>query len=126
MSQPLVYDETFRAAIAPIRIMEKTADYPYWSVLLTDNNSPLEVFDSEGHSGGGNGWTSIARHVLAESAFDGMAEEMRFDPEAGMFVAYSDNKQAVLLLAQRLKEVHSDEDELRRIIRAIPEAEWSD
>ena len=67
------------------------------SVCLNVGNYKSEIFitrDQEGFEGNGYDWTSLAKVFLDEQKPE-LKKDIRFDPEAGMFCAYSSNENAL-------------------------------
>jgi len=67
------------------------------SVCLNVGKYKADVFqtrEDEGFEGNGYDWVSLAQVFLDELKPE-LAEIVKFDPEASMFCAYSDNKEAL-------------------------------
>lgn len=67
------------------------------SVCLDANTYKQEIFNSreeDGFEGNGYDWTSLAKVFLDEQKPE-LKKDIRFDPEAGMFCAYSSNENAL-------------------------------
>jgi hypothetical protein len=110
--------------IAPLFLVEPHAPGADFSLCLADAHSPIELFEEEGHSGNGYAWGSVARVALADLGID--EESIRFDSEAGTFVAISPSREEVEALGRALAALLRDEEALRRAIRAVPEDDWDD
>ncbi|PWN66121.1 immunity 51 family protein [Chryseobacterium oncorhynchi] len=64
-----------------------------FSVCLDAGSYKQEIFDAradEGFEGSGYDWGSLAQVFLEEKRPD-LSDSIRFDPEGGMFCAYSSN-----------------------------------
>ncbi len=84
------------------------------SVCLTVGEYLNEVFETradEGFEGGGYDWESLAQVFLNEKRPD-LLEKIDFDPEASMFVAYSEDKQALRDFIISFKEVCDKREEV--------------
>lgn len=84
------------------------------SLMLTNFDEKGYIFDEkseEGWEGGGYDWASLAQVVLDEQSPE-LKEEVHFDPEADMFVAYG-NKDVILTFAKVLKKAYDDDSVLR-------------
>ena len=67
------------------------------SVCLNVGEYKAEIFqtrEDEGFEGNGYDWASLAQVFLDELKPE-LTEIVKFDPEASMFCAYSDNKEAL-------------------------------
>ena len=81
------------------------------SVILNVGEYKSEVFltrEDEGFEGNGYDWASLAFVFLEEYAKD-LKDKISFDPEASMFCAYSDDKEAVLDFIKRFRALCEDE-----------------
>jgi len=70
-----------------------------------------ELFDSragEGFVGNGYDWTSLAQ-VFLDERMPNLTGLVLFDPEAGMFTAYSDNREALRRFALAFKDACEDD-----------------
>jgi len=85
------------------------------SVILGAGEYKQELFRTradEGFEGNGYDWTSLAV-VFLEERMPELSGVVRFDPEAGMFSAYSDNRQAVVRFAIAFKTACEDDALIR-------------
>jgi len=100
--------EQFEKEIAPFFWVEQSSSV---SVCLTVDNAYLqEVFDTraeEGFIGNGYDWESLARVFLEEQCSD-LCGKISFDPEADMFCAYSDDKDALANFILQFKKACED------------------
>lgn len=81
------------------------------SLILNVGRYKHEIFQTraeEGFEGNGYDWGSLAA-VFLEEKMPHLVDIIRFDPEAGMFAAYSDNKEAILSFAIAFKEACEDD-----------------
>ena len=73
-----------------------------------------EIFEAradEGFEGGGYDWASIATVFLHES-LPHLADVVRFDPEAGLFSAYSSDEEALRTFITGFKDACEEEGRL--------------
>ncbi|MHC5310921.1 immunity 51 family protein [Myroides sp. LJL116] len=81
------------------------------SVCLNVGQYKTEIFqtrEQEGFEGNGYDWTSLASVFLEEQTPE-LQGEIEFDPEAGMFCAYSSNGDALKTFIIAFKEACEDE-----------------
>ena len=101
--------EEFEKEIAPFFWVESERSV---SVCLNTGKYYLqEVFSTrsdEGFEGNGYDWESLARVFLEEKMPD-MTEKINFDPEAGMFCAYSEDGEALQRFVRSFKNACEDE-----------------
>ena len=86
---------SFSEQIAPFFWVETTSGF---SACLDAGDYKNEVFQAraeEGFEGNGYDWTSLAQVYLDEQCTAEIQSEIGFDPEAGMFCAYSENEEAL-------------------------------
>lgn len=94
------------------------------SVILNAGVYKQELFrtrKSEGFEGSGYDWGSLAA-VFLEERLPELSGVIRFDPEAGMFCAYSNNRQAIVRFARAFKAACEDDAVIRDLFsRAEPD-----
>ena len=76
------------------------------SICLYVGQYKADVFrarEDEGFEGNGYDWASLAQ-VFVDESEPGWAGVIEFDPEASMFCAYSDDKEALKNFATAFKE----------------------
>lgn len=95
-----------------------------FSLLLSKFAPADEVFAEAGHEGGGYGWETIAKQVVADNP--DLAGRLSFDPEGSMFCAYGSDPPALEQLGAELARLFHNPPELRAIIERIPEDAWDD
>ncbi len=81
------------------------------SLILNVGKYKHEIFQTraeEGFEGNGYDWESLAA-VFLEEKMPHLVDILKFDPEAGMFAAYTDNKEAILGFAIAFKEACDDD-----------------
>jgi hypothetical protein len=88
------------------------------SLILSDRHmvARTHIFEerSEGWLGNGYDWTSIARVVVEERLPD-LRNDLKFDSEAGMFVAIG-SIEALKRLGEEMKKVFDDETSIRDLL----------
>jgi len=103
----------FAAKIKPFLLVEH--DSGSLSMILNVGNYKDEIFQTranEGFEGNGYDWGSLAAIFLIEK-MPQLADDIRFDPEAGMFCAYSDNREALQSFAIQFKDACEDDAVIR-------------
>lgn len=100
--------EQFKIDITPFTWVEQSTSV---SVCLCVEGGYLqEVFDTraeEGFIGNGYDWGSLAQVFLDEKCPD-LQEKISFDPEADMFCAYSEDRDALAEFIWQFKNVCGD------------------
>lgn len=99
--------EQFENEIAPFGWVEHEKSV---SVCLNAGEYLQEVFDTradEGFEGSGYDWESLAQVFLKEKCSD-LPDKINFDPEADMFCAYSEDKDALADFVFRFKKACED------------------
>ena len=94
---------TFKEQIAPFSWVEH--DKSFSLLLYKVGEYKNEIFETrvdEGFEGGGYDWESLARVFLNEK-MPKLAEIVKFDSEASMFCAYSENAESLKLFAIEFK-----------------------
>ncbi|MER6914847.1 immunity 51 family protein [Streptomyces sp. NPDC000594] len=115
-----------REDLAPLHLFEYDHQPGSYCLMLTDDAmvATQEIFTALGYDGCGYGWAGVARSVLHHRAPE-LAGRMGFDPEAGMFVAYGDDPEALRLLGVHLRRALTDREALRELIES-GEPDWFD
>ncbi len=100
--------------------------YPYedgvrYGLILSDSRMgpTMETFEAAGRHPGGYGWADVADHLVATEAPE-LEGRFDLDPEAGMFVAYGDDLEALQELAALLHGVFHDLEALSAAAKAAP------
>lgn len=105
--------------LTPFRLLEPRGESTSASLLLTALDAPavLAVFESCGQYGNGYGWEGVARSAVRNRApeLDGRFD---YDPEAGMFVAYGTDIEALRALGAILSAAYADAALLRDLIES--------
>lgn len=90
--------------IAPLKLLEGEGSY---SLMLTEFDRWAETFEQLGQEGGGYGWHGVADALVRLKA-PKLKKKIKYDPEAGMFVAFGPDRDALVQLARLLLEAMSD------------------
>ncbi|URN96516.1 MAG: Imm51 family immunity protein [Candidatus Pristimantibacillus lignocellulolyticus] len=92
------------------------------SLILNVGEYKHEIFQTrteEGFEGNGYDWGSLAAVFLKEK-MPHLVDILRFDPEAGMFAAYTNNKEAILSFAISFREACEDDSLMKDLFsRAV-------
>ncbi|WP_250254259.1 immunity 51 family protein [Chryseobacterium sp. Marseille-Q3244] len=102
----------FKETIKPFFWVEHANSF---SVCLDVGSYKQEIFEvraEEGFEGNGYDWGSLAQVFLDEKRPD-LSESIRFDPEAGMFCAYSSEESPLKDFILDFKKVCEDEAVIR-------------
>lgn len=112
--------EEFSNQIAPFLWMEHEEEA---SVCLYAGEYLQELFDArrgEGFLGNGYDWESLARGWIREKAPE-LTDRIEFDSEAGMFCAYSEDREALRRFILGFKSACEDRDAIQDLLsRAEP------
>ncbi|MGW5310633.1 Imm51 family immunity protein [Nocardia thailandica] len=117
---------TDRTSFAPLVFFEYDHKPGTFCLMLGDGDmtAGAEVFAEAGYEPGGYGWTGVARAALALRAPQ-LSDRVRFDPEAGMMVAYGTDADALRTLGSYLQEALRDTTVLAGFL-AAGDPEWYD
>ncbi|MET8655004.1 MULTISPECIES: immunity 51 family protein [Nocardia] len=117
---------TDRETFAPLVFFEYDHKPGNYCLMLSDNHmlATQGVFAAAGYEGGGYDWAGVARSVV-NSRLPDAAERIRFDPEAGMFVAYGTDPDALRELGAVLRDAVHDHELLAEFI-STGDPEWFD
>nr|WP_269781677.1 immunity 51 family protein [Nocardia bovistercoris] len=97
-----------------------------YCLMLSDDKmlATQEVFAAAGYEGGGYDWAGVARSAV-HARLPESADRIRFDPEAGMFVAYGADPDALRALGAILRDAVHDHELLAEFIRT-GDPDWFD
>lgn len=110
-----MYDE--REAYAPLMLFEYDHNPGHYCLMLSDAHM-VDVsgpFEAAGYEGGGYDWNGVALQAGREA---GLAGRFGTDPEAGSFVAYGSDLEALQQLGTALQAAHADPKRLAALIAA--------
>jgi len=108
-SKPYEENEEFNARIAPFFWVEHEENFSL--CLNASERYKRELFASrskEGFRGNGYDWESLAR-IFLEERIPEFKETIDFDPETGMFCAYSSDADALAKFAVAFKDACDDD-----------------
>lgn len=110
-----LYDE--RKAYAPLQLFEYDHDPGHYCLMLSDRFmvEVSEPFEAAGYEGGGYDWNGVAMQAGREAD---VHTRFRTDPEAGTFVAYGTDLEALQILGAALKVAFDDPKRLAALIAA--------
>jgi hypothetical protein len=89
-----------------------------WSLTLTEFGPANQVFEVVGSEGGGYAWDVVGTFV-AETMDAEQQGRLGFDPEASMFCAYGEDREALAALGERLARLFHDHAALARVLDEI-------
>ncbi|MDT0308926.1 immunity 51 family protein [Streptomyces sp. DSM 44917] len=109
---------TEREDFAPLIFFEYEHRPGSYCLLLSDAHMVEAdgIFTECGQSGHGYGWTGVARSAVRSRAPD-LEGRFGYDPEAGTFVAYGEDPEALRRLGSLLRDAFHDPGLLRDLIR---------
>ena len=115
------------AELAPLTMFEYDHKPGHFCLMLTDSSmvgAVEEPFQAAGFESNGYAWAGVARAAIQAHAprLDG---RMGFDPEAGMFVAYGTDPQALRELGLLLRRALDEPPFLAALI-STGDPEWFD
>jgi hypothetical protein len=85
---------------------------PYGPIYLTTGS----VFEAHGlDESGGYAWHGVVDALVRMRAPE-IVDRVKYDPESGMFAAYGNDRDALLRVAQLIREVQHDPDLLEKAI----------
>ncbi|WP_018757719.1 Imm51 family immunity protein [Paenibacillus terrigena] len=116
-------DETWLEVVEKIEPFRLVAhDSGSISFIINVGKYKHEIFQTraeDGFEGNGYDWGSLAA-VFLEEKMPHLVDIIRFDPEADMFAAYTDNKEAIFSFAITFKEACEDDSLIRDLFsRAV-------
>jgi hypothetical protein len=80
---------------------------PYGPIYLTTSS----IFETHGLEPSGYAWHGVAEALVRLHAPE-IADLVKFDPESSMFAAYGNDRNALLRVAQLIREVQNNPDML--------------
>ncbi|OWK45771.1 Imm51 family immunity protein [Fimbriiglobus ruber] len=92
-----------------------------YSLIFTDFDGSAAVFEEMDQEGGGYGWHGVVDALVRMKA-PKLKKRLDYDPEAGMFVALSKDKEALGQVAELIRNAVNDPKLLKEAIKkADPE-----
>ncbi|MFC0036781.1 immunity 51 family protein [Actinomadura rayongensis] len=117
---------TDRTTFAPLIFFEYDHKPGHYCLMLSDQHmgGSEDVFEECGQYGNGYGWAGVARSAVRARApeLDG---RFGLDPEAGMFVAYGEDSDALKALGALMRTAWHDRTELKALIES-GDPDWFD
>lgn len=113
-----------KTTYAPLVLFEYDHDPGNYCLMLSDSKmvEVIDVFQANGREGGGYAWTDVAVQAIRTHSPE-LESKMGFDPEAGTFVAYGEDLEALKELGKLLSDAFADEAKLGELVAAAP-WEW--
>ncbi|MEU0544922.1 immunity 51 family protein [Nocardia sp. NPDC005978] len=115
-----------RETYAPLILFEYDHRPGNYCLMLSDRFmvEREETFAAAGYEGNGYGWTGVAESAV-RNRLPEIAEHVKFDPEAGTFVGYGQDVEALRRLGTVLHTAFHDPAVLTELI-AEGDPEWFD
>ncbi|MDH6133618.1 hypothetical protein P3T37_003014 [Kitasatospora sp. MAA4] len=109
--------DTDRTTYAPLTLIEYDHDPGSYGLLLTDDAmvAVADEFEARGRRSNGYGWESVARSAVDAYAPE-IGERLTYDCEAGMFVARSNDFEALRLLGVLVSTAFHDRARLGELL----------
>jgi hypothetical protein len=105
--------------VATLKLIE-TSDGKFSLLLEAGTTEVDDVIEELGHEPNGYFWEGLAR-LLIDTQAPELDGRLGFDPEAGMFCAYGQNRDALQELADLLEPAANDPDRMRQLIALAEE-----
>ncbi|GAA2633306.1 hypothetical protein GCM10010399_77180 [Dactylosporangium fulvum] len=100
--------------MTPLKLIE--LDPGKYSLLLNAGTTAVDgVIEELGHESNGYFWEGIAQVLVATEAPE-LEGRFSYDPEAGMFCAYGNDREALEALGTRMSAVAGDTDRIRQLV----------
>ena len=108
---------------APFVLFEYDHRPGTFCLMLSDTHMVVggvdAVFEQSGRYGNGYGWADVALGVIRTRAPE-LERRLDMDPEAGTFVAYGKDLEALKHLASLLHAAYHDHQRLAALVRTAP------
>jgi Immunity protein 51 len=113
-----------RDTYAPLILFEYDDRPGHYCLLLGDQHMVAldDVFEQNGQENNGYAWEAVARQAVRAHAPD--IGKLGFDPEAGMFVAYGEDLDALKRLGALLRDAFHNRQRLTELIRDADPDWW--
>lgn len=111
-------DTTDRETYAPLIFFPYDDDTGRWCLMLTDAAmvQHAALFERHGTLSHGYAWNGVAKTALRVHEI--ASDDVGFDPEAGMFVAFGTDVAALRRLGEVLRDAFHDEAKLEALVDA--------
>lgn len=107
----------------PLVLFEYDHKPGHYCLMLTDthmvSDAQIAVFEENGRDPGGYSWADVAIGVIRATQ-PALEEKLGFDPEAGMFVAYGEDLEALRKLGELLHAIYHDLPRLAQCVADAP------
>ena len=119
-----MYEE--RETWSPLILFEYDHKLGNYCLMLSDNHmvAHCDLFEAAGYMGGGYDWGTIARQSIRAHAPE-LTGRLGMDPEAGTFVAYGTDLEALQVLGGLLHAAFHDQVRLQALIEGA-DPDWFD
>ncbi|MET7638140.1 immunity 51 family protein [Streptomyces sp. NPDC005438] len=117
---------TDRETFQPLVFFEYDHKPGHYCLMLTEDAmfAVADVFEERGYECNGYAWAGVARSAVRARAPE-LEDRFGCDPEAGMFVAYGEDAEALRALGTLLREAFEDRAVLRGFVEA-GDPDWFD
>jgi hypothetical protein len=102
-----------KSEFAPCVLVEH--DDGSFSLVFSDFDGTAEIFEELGQEGGGYAWHGVV-DALVHTRAPKLNKVIGYDPEASMFVAYSEDREALKQVAALIRAAVNDPALLREAI----------
>lgn len=109
---------------APFHLFEYEHEPGSYCLILSDTDmlDVMDVFEEHGRYGNGYGWADVALQAMREGDAE-LEARVELDPEAGTFVAFGKDLDALERLRTLLHGAFHDHASLGKLVAAAP-FEW--
>jgi hypothetical protein len=110
---------------APSRLVEHTFDgaTSRYSLTFDDFGPCADAFEARGFDAGGYSWHGVVETLVKMEAPE-LTDQIGYDPESSMFAAYGNDRDALLRVAQLIREVQTNRELLERVLDNVDLAEY--
>jgi hypothetical protein len=103
--------------LSPLTLVEDDMPGSYSLTLDEEDMAPaMDTFEEHDYYGNGYGWEGVARSAVQAHAPE-IADRVEYDSEASMFVALSEDPDALKRLGALLRRALQEPDFLDRLLR---------
>lgn len=103
-----------------LKIVDNGTNY---SLLFLDYFDSEKTFSNADHEGGGYSWQTVISFII-DRDYPQLADKINYDSEGSMFVAYGDDKDALIEVQEIINNLVSNQNLLKAIIEEVPEDMW--
>jgi len=113
-----------RETYAPLQLFEYDHKPGEYCLMLSDDRmlAVMDVFEANERYGNGYAWADVALQAMRTRAPE-LEKRLDMDPEAGMFVAFGTDLEALKKLGELLRDAFHDRDTLAELVAKAP-YEW--